>query len=344
MKYSDNKLPLVSIITPTYNHGKFISDCIDSVLKQSYQNWEMIIIDDGSTDNTFAIAREYENKDSRIKAFTQNNIGIFRLGETYNLALSKAAGKYAAILEGDDIWFPEKLTLQVDAMENNPEAVLCWGKAYRVKPDLSEYYSLSPNDADLDADLFSNNPIGTVAKKTLLGNFFMSALTLFMLKSSLDEIGGYVQSHNLPLIDVPTTLHLSMKGKFVYVNEPLGAWRIYPSQVTKTYSVEMEEGFYKFSLEFFDKYQKLINIEEVDETKIYNRYKKAMVISYSRAGRYKLIRKDFKGAQKDYINSIFRFGIIQPVWKLRSFIGLIFSFFHWNVEGLAKMLGKHSYK
>ena len=125
MKYSTNKLPLVSVITPTYNHGKFISDCIESVLKQSYQNWEMIIIDDGSTDNTFAIAQEYEKKDKRIKAFTQNNIGIFRLGETYNLALSKATGKYAAILEGDAIWFPEKLTLQVDAMENNPDAVLC---------------------------------------------------------------------------------------------------------------------------------------------------------------------------------------------------------------------------
>ena len=113
--------PLVSIISPAYNHEKFIADCIESVLSQTWSNWEMIIIDDGSTDSTFSIASDYAGKDSRIKAFTRKNIGIFRLGESYNFALSHCSGKYVAVLECDDVWFPEKLKLQIEDLENKPE-------------------------------------------------------------------------------------------------------------------------------------------------------------------------------------------------------------------------------
>lgn len=340
----ESNSPLVSVITPTYNHEKFIADCIQSVQAQTYQNWEMIIVDDGSTDNTYIKAMEYAKLDKRIHVFTQKNVGIFRLGETYNFALSQSCGKYAAILEGDDIWLPEKLSLQVEAMEKNPDAVLCWGKAYRTKVDLSQYFQLTPLDENFNHNLFSNQPTGSVAKVTLLGNFFISALTLFMRRSALDEIGGYIQSHNLPLIDVPTTLHLSMKGPFVYVDKPLGAWRIYPFQVTKTYSVEMDEGFYKFSIDFFHKYTSYFQSIQVDEKKIYLRYKHAMIISHSRAGRYNLIRKQFSAARKNYIKSLFSYGLGEPLWKLRSAVGLFFSFFHSDVESLAQLMGKPNYK
>lgn len=124
----NENLPMVSIISPTYNHEKFIADCIKSVLEQTFTNWEMIIIDDGSTDSTYSIACEYAQKDTRIKPFTQKNIGIFRLGESYNFALSQSKGKYVAVLEGDDVWLPGKLQIQVDSLEQNPECVLCWGK------------------------------------------------------------------------------------------------------------------------------------------------------------------------------------------------------------------------
>ena len=105
--------PLVSIITPTYNHEKYIGECIRSVQSQTYSNWEMLIVDDGSTDNTFSIASELAAGDSRIHVYTQKNIGIFRLCETYNFALSESKGKYIAVLEGDDVWLPEKLSVQV---------------------------------------------------------------------------------------------------------------------------------------------------------------------------------------------------------------------------------------
>jgi hypothetical protein len=69
-----------------------------------------------------------------------------------------------------------------------------------------------------------------------------------------------------------------------------------------------------------------------------------LVISYSRAGRYKLIRKDFKGARKDYVKSIFNFGFRQPLWKLRSITGYFFSLLQMDIEWLAKLIGNDSYK
>src|SRR6267378_4285585 len=91
--------PLVSIITATFNHEPFIASCIESVLGQSYSNWEQIIIDDGSTDKTADVIRGYS--DRRIRFIHQANHGIEALALTYNHALSQAKGEIIAILEGD---------------------------------------------------------------------------------------------------------------------------------------------------------------------------------------------------------------------------------------------------
>jgi glycosyltransferase involved in cell wall biosynthesis len=117
--------PLVSIITPTYNHEKFIRACIESVLRQTYQNWEQIIIDDGSTDATAQIVREY--CDDRIRYYYQENAGIEALAHTYNGALSLARGELVAILEGDDFWPGDKLSRMVPAFENS-SVVLAYGE------------------------------------------------------------------------------------------------------------------------------------------------------------------------------------------------------------------------
>lgn len=337
------KSPLVTIITPTYNHESFIADCIKSVLNQTYTNWEMIIVDDGSTDNTFSEATKLAETDSRIQVFTQKNVGIFKLGETYNFALAKAKGKYIAILEGDDVWLPEKLDLQVSTMESNPEAILSWGKAYRSKADLGELYALNPTVEEFDEKLFTNNPIGTITNKLLFENF-ISALTILIRKSTLDQIGGFIQNNGLPLVDLPTLQQLSLKGTFTYINEPLGKWRTYPLQVTKIHAVQMAEGFYKLSLDFFRENKSYFESFSINEKKIHKFYNRLLVVSYSRSARYKLIRKDFSGARKDYLKSIFCFGINKPDWKLRSIIGLMFSLFHSDIETFTKKLGRISYK
>jgi glycosyltransferase involved in cell wall biosynthesis len=334
--------PLVSIISPAYNHEKYIVDCINSVLAQTYTNWEMIIIDDGSTDSTFSIASGFSKKDKRIKAYTQKNIGIFRLGESYNYALSQSSGKYVAVLECDDVWLPEKLQIQVDELEQKPECILSWGKAYLSSVDLSYNYYLAPRN-EIDTALFYNKPPG-VFLKVFIYSTLIPALTLVIRREALVETGGFIQGFNLPLVDIPTTLELLMKGEFAYIDQPLGKWRIYPNQVTKTYTGQMTTSYYALIRSFMKRFPEAFIEHGLTEKIIEDHFKNRLVVSYSRSGRYKLIRRDFKGARKDYIHSITHYGFRQPIWKLRSLTGLFFSFFRMDIEWLAKLIGNESYK
>lgn len=106
---------LVSVITPAYNAEKFIGEAIDSVLGQTYQNWEMVIVDDGSKDRTAEIIKSYS--DSRIRFYTlQKNSGV---AVAMNTAISMARGSILAFLDADDIWKPEKLEKHVEFMTSN---------------------------------------------------------------------------------------------------------------------------------------------------------------------------------------------------------------------------------
>ena len=108
---------LVSIITPTYNTEKFIKETLKSVQNQTYQNWEMILVDDASTDETVNVISDFAEKDSRIKLFKlEKNSGN---GFARNIALEKAVGKYIAYLDADDLWFPMKLEKQINFLKSN---------------------------------------------------------------------------------------------------------------------------------------------------------------------------------------------------------------------------------
>lgn len=110
-------MPVISIITPAYNSSEYISDTINSVLNQTYSDWEMIIVDDCSKDNTYQIAEMYAKKDSRVKAFkNEKNCGV---ATTRNIALSYATGEYISFLDSDDLWKPEKLSTQINFMKKN---------------------------------------------------------------------------------------------------------------------------------------------------------------------------------------------------------------------------------
>ncbi|MCH4552099.1 glycosyltransferase family 2 protein [Aestuariibaculum lutulentum] len=106
---------MVSIVTPAYNSEKYIIETIQSVLNQTYQNWEWIIVDDGSTDNTVNIVKEFISKDSRIKLFQlKSNLGP---ALARNKGIEEAKGDFIAFLDSDDIWKPDKLEKQIAFMK-----------------------------------------------------------------------------------------------------------------------------------------------------------------------------------------------------------------------------------
>lgn len=117
--------PLVSVIMSVYNGEKYLVQAIDSILNQTYKNFEFIIIDDCSIDNSSHILQEYAQKNSRIKIIKkEKNIGIKGFIENLNLGISIAKGKYIARMDQDDVSLPERFQKQVDFLENNPEITL----------------------------------------------------------------------------------------------------------------------------------------------------------------------------------------------------------------------------
>lgn len=119
---------LVSIITPVYNGGKYLVETIESVLRQTYPHWEMIIVDDGSTDNSAWIAEEYTVKDSRIKLFRQVNGGS---ASARNNGIRHAQGRYIALLDADDLWEPHFLESQL-ALLREKKAIVVYASYDRI--------------------------------------------------------------------------------------------------------------------------------------------------------------------------------------------------------------------
>ena len=110
-------MPLVSIIMPCYNAERYIAQSIESVLAQTYQNWELLITDDCSTDKSVEIISKYSKNDDRISVIVPDeHQGIAR---TRNMSISRARGRFVAFLDSDDIWYPEKLEKQVNYMLEN---------------------------------------------------------------------------------------------------------------------------------------------------------------------------------------------------------------------------------
>lgn len=113
---------LVSIITPCYNGAKYIGETIESVIAQTYPKWEMIIVDDGSKDNSAQIVRDYMLKDSRIALVQQENAGS---AAARNNGIRRAEGQYIALLDADDLWEPEFLDEQIKFMKEKAATCVC---------------------------------------------------------------------------------------------------------------------------------------------------------------------------------------------------------------------------
>ncbi|KTD99322.1 glycosyltransferase family 2 protein [Pseudoalteromonas sp. H71] len=164
--------PLVSIIMPAYNAEKYISESIESVLAQSYKNWELLITDDRSTDTTQQIINKYAIQDSRIKLFINEKNG--GAGVARNYSIGKASGRFIAFLDADDQWLPEKLTKQISFMLKSNYAFTF--TAYQKISGESLLGSVIPPSITTYKKILSSNVIGcltAVYDSKILGKHYM---------------------------------------------------------------------------------------------------------------------------------------------------------------------------
>lgn len=209
-------LPLVSIITPAYNAGPYLRDTIGSVLAQTYPNFEHIIVDDGSTDNTAEVVRSFT--DARIKYSLQKNSGQ---SAARNAAIAAAKGKYVALLDADDIFYPEKLAEQVAYMEAHPDCEFCYCKIHH-------FYHETPRDRYY---FTMEHPSGFLFDKLIVSNF-INPLSVMVRREVFEKHGAFEPKFRWADEQYLWLKLAYKKVKFCYLDKALGACRLHPESFT----------------------------------------------------------------------------------------------------------------
>ena len=198
-------MPLVSVVMPSYNRANFVGNAIDSILNQTYNDFEFIIVDDGSTDSTSEVLQKYAAKDKRVVLLRQNNQGA---AAARNAGVDKAKGKYIAFMDDDDISLPNRLDKQVAFLEKYPDYSACIcemklidmnGKPIDNQPYIFcewEYYSL-------ERDPYKN-------KQTI--EYVLGAMVC-LTRESFINCNGYRLTDHLIVEDLDLTLRFLRKYK-----------------------------------------------------------------------------------------------------------------------------------
>lgn len=207
--------PGVSVLIVTFNHARYVTEAIRSALDQSLPPLEIVVVDDGSTDDT--VARVRSISDPRVRLFAAEHRGIGRLAETYGSGLERCHGDLIAFLEGDDLWPAGKLERQVPDFADG--AVLLSHGAYAV---IGARGTLLRERVVDHAGL----PVGRydALPPHLLTSYILSVTTV-LRKQALLDVGGFRQLSGTPHWDYPTFLILAERGPFVRRSEVLGLWR-----------------------------------------------------------------------------------------------------------------------
>lgn len=243
--------PLVTVITPSYNHEKYIGECIRSVLSQTYPHWEMIVVDDASCDATVERAKEYATRDNRITIFThQQNHGIYKLADTYNEALLVAKGDLVAILEADDLWVQDKLEHQVPFFED-PDVVLGYGNR-KIIDEAGNILRSTELHKIADKRILNNDPVGMKYYHYLFLKSLTPSETVIVRKAALLEMGGFVGIENCGTIDFPTFFLLAGKGKFAHTEKCLGYYRRHGKNASIGKIEEYKDAYMTLTTRYFD--------------------------------------------------------------------------------------------
>ena len=217
----------VSVIIPTYNRADLLTMTVDSVLAQTYKNYEIIIVDDGSTDHTKEIIKPYLSK-SNIRYIYQENR---KQAAARNNGIRNSAGEFISFLDSDDLWRPEKLELQVKVLEEHPEVGLVYSNQ-SLMLDVSSEDQIRYSPGVLKS--------GDIFKDLLRRKFYCSTSSLLVRKSVLDDVGSFDESLRNSLEDWELTLRISKKYKTFCVDKPLFRRRLHAEVLDNYYEIRIE--------------------------------------------------------------------------------------------------------
>jgi glycosyltransferase involved in cell wall biosynthesis len=228
-----NNLPQVSVVMSVYNAGSYLQEAIDSILNQTFSNFEFIIVNDGSTDDSLSVIKSYN--DNRIVLLDQVNSG---LSKALNDGIACANSKYIARMDADDIALPDRLELQYNIMESNADIAVLGSNAQVIDSKGYVLYNTKMILDDIDLkNFFPNSP-------------FIHPTVIFR-KEYFDSSGGYNEDIKQYFEDVVLWKKMAKYGKFENIANPLIQYRITPNALTN--STVKDRKFLKLKSKIIDR-------------------------------------------------------------------------------------------
>jgi len=216
--------PKVSIIIPTLNRAHYLKESIDSALNQTFQDREIIVVDDGSTDGTQEVVKSYGDK---VRYLRQENLGP---PAAMNTGAHNARGEYYMVLGDDDALLPEMLECQVKVLDENPDAAfVCSGVHFM----------------DADGEIYKTSRAGRTRErsfKSLLFDNFVWHLTTLVRRSISEEIGHFDEGL-LTTHDHDLWVRMAINHPFEYTDQPLAKFRRHPGNYSKTLGLHLQDHF-----------------------------------------------------------------------------------------------------
>ena len=241
--------PEVSVILPFFNAEKTLSKAIESICNQCFTDFELLLVDNNSTDKSLSIAKEFSTKDSRIQLLTEKKQGV---ANAMNCGLKNSKGKYIARMDADDFSFPDRLEKQVNFLNKNPEIGLVGSEV--------KYIAHQSNTEGFQRFVDWVNSFHS-AKEIELNRFVEIPVvnpTIMFRKEIYEKFGGCFQG------DFPEDYEMQLRYlqagvKMVKLNESLLEWHDFSTRLTRTDKRYSTEAFYKVKAEYFRKWSEKNN-------------------------------------------------------------------------------------
>jgi len=289
------KGPLVSVITPTYNRSEFIEETVKSVLGQTMEDFEFLIIDDGSYDDTKSVLDSYL-ADDRIRYFYQENQGQ---SVARNIGLKNSRGRFICFIDSDNVWLPDKLAVQISMMQDNPSVDVIYGDCILIDKQSREV-------GVKNIRRYS----GHIAPQMLKDNC-VSMNTAMARRQCFDELGG-MNGKRRVADDYDLWLRFSAKYKFLYVPEYFAKYRVMDDQISSDKRRRFEAN------------ERIIHdfLQEFPEAVTARQAKDGLATFYARKARYYATISERRTA----LESVFRSLMCQPfgLAPWRSLVRVLF--------------------
>lgn len=271
------KSPVISVILPTYNCANFLPHSIQSILSQTYNSYEIIVVDDGSTDNTKEVLNPFMQRINYIKLEQNKGLPAAR-----NIGIKSAQGKYIAFIDADDIWLPEKLQTDIEYLETYPEISMVYSK----------HINIGENGRPIDGDTRKRLPSGNIFIQLFSEQNFIITSSV-VVKKDVFETTGLLDEQLFNCQDWDMWLRIAFYFKAAGINKTLVKYRHNPHSLSKN-----RNNVLKYQKAIIDKtYNNFKGKENGINGKL---YKKRLALHYAKVGRYYLRIGDKSMAKENF--------------------------------------------